>query len=323
MRRFLRTTALLALIGGLAACGAGGGSDAGGPEVPGGQVPGGAGGPQDRADGDEGEEGRQVVITGSMTIVVTDPLAAADEAAEVVVRAGGRVDSRSESSGDETSPATAYLTVRIPADELGATLEELETLGDVEDLDLSREDVTLRVTDLDARIEALQVSIDRLQALMAGATSTEDLLAAERALTERQAELDSLTAQRTYLAEQVELSTISISLLPRAAAAAPEPGGFWGGVQRGWNALVDVFNTVVVVLGVLLPWAVLAAVVVGIVLLVRRLLPRRPPRPAPPMAPAGPVGGGPYGSPGGAQPSGPPPGGARGPGGLPPQPPRA
>jgi hypothetical protein len=311
MVRIVRVTALLALLGVLAACGGGagdsGGVDGGG--VPEAGAPPGAG-DQDSGAGESLDEDRQVVVTGSMTLVVGDPVAAADEVAAVVEDAGGRVDSRSQSSGDETSPPVAYVTVRVPAEDLEATIERLSGLGDVEDLDLSREDVTLQVTDLDARIEALQVSVDRLEGLMADATSTADLLAAESALTQRQAELDSLTAQRAHLAEQVELSTIAITLLPETAVAAPRPGGFLGGVQRGWNALVTAFNAVVVVLGVLLPWAVLAAAVVGVVLLVRRALPRRPApvRPAPPGGHA----------PGAYAPPAPPPGGYAPPPGAPP-----
>lgn len=288
MQQFWRTAAVLGLVGVLAACSSAGtaGSDAGyAPEVSVEDAP------RDSAagTGTDAAADRQVVVTGSMTVVTDDPLAAADEATDVVESAGGRVDSRSEAAGDETSLPSASLVVRIPADRLTETLERLGEIGVVEDLALDRQDVTLQVTDLDARIGALQASIDRLQALISQATTTADLLEAENALTARQAELDSLTAQRAYLAEQVDLSTISISLLPEEAAPAPAPGGFWGGVTAGWNALVTAFNAVVVLLGMLLPWLLVAGVVTGVVLLVRRLVPHKP---RPPRPPAGPWPGG-------------------------------
>ena len=142
------------------------------------------------------------------------------------------------------------------------------------------------MTDLDARIRALEVSIARLQELMGAATSTADLLEAERALTERQSDLDSLRAQRTYLGEQVALGTISLSLLSREAAPSPEPGGFWGGVVRGWTALVTTLNTAIEVLGALVPWALFAALVAGLVLLVVRIRRRRTGSAMPPTTPA-------------------------------------
>ena len=102
--------------------------------------------------------------------------------------------------------------VRVPADELTGLLADLEDLGDVASVSVSRSDVTTTAVDLDARISALQTSVARLQALMDGAATTEALLAAEEALTERQEELESLQSQRALLADQVELSTLSVHL---------------------------------------------------------------------------------------------------------------
>ncbi|MFM8893961.1 MAG: DUF4349 domain-containing protein, partial [Actinomycetales bacterium] len=51
-------------------------------------------------------------------------------------------------------------------------------------------------------------SITRLQTLIDQATTTADLIEAEVALSDRQAELDSLRAQRAYLADQVGMSTL-------------------------------------------------------------------------------------------------------------------
>jgi len=71
--------------------------------------------------------------------------------------------------------ATAsILTLRIPADELDRTVADLKELGTVNFVSLNAADVTRQSQDLDARITALQTSVDRLLALMAAATSTPD-----------------------------------------------------------------------------------------------------------------------------------------------------
>ncbi len=248
---------------------------------------------------------REVITTGSLTVEVSDAVDAAEDASRIVTTAGGRVDDWSEQAPVEDQPASAYLTVRIPAEVFLDTVEELKGLGDVRDLSLSREDVTLQVTDLEARIDALELSIARLERLMREAESVADLLTAEEALTQRQAELDSLRAQRTYLAEQVDLSTLYLALLPKETAPSPAPGGFWGGVQTGWAALVNAFNQLLVVLGVLLPWVALAGVVLAVVVIVRAALPKRlrPPSPAAPGAFPRPAGSGGPGGP--AAPGGP------------------
>ena len=295
IRRFLRFGPILLLVLALAACGTGGGSDELVDDDGGGDLAGeGERGPAVGDDADAGgDEGRQVITTGSLTVAVDDPLSAADEATRIAAGAGGRVDHRSERPEVEGTPASASLTLRVPADRLTDVLEDLESLGQPRDLALERQDVTLTVRDLDARIQALEVSIARLEDLMAAATSTGDLLEAEAALTERQAELDSLQSQRTYLGEQVALATIRLFLVSRETAPSPAPGGFWGGLVSGWTALVNTLNRAIEVVGALVPWAIFGALVVADVLLVRRLRPRRPGPPessatAPSVAQAGP-----------------------------------
>jgi hypothetical protein len=129
--------------------------------------------------------------------------------------------------------------------------------------------------------------VARLQALMDGAATTEALLAAERALSERQAQLESLQSQRALLADQVELSTLSVHLHPFGVAPAGGPDGFLDGLSTGWRALVSTLGAAVVVLGILLPWLVVVGVLAAGVLVPIRRLRRRPAgeAPVPPVPP--------------------------------------
>ncbi len=227
---------------------------------------------------DESDPDRQVVTTATASVAVEDPADGAQRVSELVEAAGGRVDERSEqaaSGEDGVEGAAADLVVRVPADALTGVLADLEDLGDVESVSVSRSDVTGTAVDLDARIAALQTSVARLQALMDGAATTEALLAAEAALSERQAQLESLQSQRALLADQVELSTISVHLRPFGVAPAGGPDGFLDGLGTGWRALVSALGAAVVVLGILLPWLGLAALVAAGVLVPLRLLKRR------------------------------------------------
>ncbi len=116
----------------------------------------------------------------------------------------------------------------------------------------------------------MNVSIKRLQKIMAETASSDELIKAETALTQRQEQLESLTAQRTSLADQVQLSTLSIELTEKTKADSVSPGGFKGGVIDGWNALVSTLNKIVELIGVALPWAAIAAVLYGAYRLVAR-----------------------------------------------------
>lgn len=233
---------------------------------------------------------RSVITTASVGVVVGDPVKAASAVSELVDQSGGRVESREETaaSQEREAPARADLTVRIPSEKLTTTIASLETLGSVESTSISSSDVTSQVTDVAARIEALEVSVTRLEALMAEAATTADLLEAEATLTQRQAELESLQAQRDDLGDQVAMSTLTISLTTAPVASTTTPAGFWGGLSTGWDALTSTIGAVVVGLGVALPWLALAAVAFGVYRWVRRRVRRptgTPPAAAAPVPP--------------------------------------
>lgn len=246
-------------------------------------------------DGGSSVVDREVVVTGYVSLVSEEPTATAAQLVRLVEQAGGHVEERHESPGDEDSPGSASLTVRVPADRTSSAVDAIGDLGTVQDVELSSTDVTSQGQDLDARISALTTSTERLTELLAAAGSTADLLEVERELSQRQAELDSLTAQRDALSDEVAMSTLHVQIGAPAAQITAPRGGFTGGLATGWNALVASVETVVLVLGVLLPW--LALVAAGYV--AYRLVRRRRRAGTPPAGPDGGTGGPGSGSDGG------------------------
>jgi hypothetical protein len=294
VRRRLITAAAAVAVAFLVGC-SGPGADSGSTDGGSGE---GASAPDPAGPGDPGaaptgpvdtDADRQVVTTATASLSVEDPADGAQRLSELVEAAGGRVDERTEqaASGENgVEGASADLVVRVPADALTGVLADLADLGDVDNVSVSRSDVTATAVDLDARISALQTSVARLQGLMDDAATTEALLSAEKALSERQEELESLQSQRTLLADQVELSTLSVHLEPFGVAPAGGPNGFVDGLGTGWRALLTALGAAVVVLGVLLPWLGVALLVTAGVLVPLRVVRRRAAVEAPaPLAP--------------------------------------
>jgi glycine cleavage system regulatory protein len=241
-----------------------GGSGGAAEPAPGGATPeGGAadeGGGTDLAGATQATDDREVVTRGTATVVAADPVAAAQDLARMVEEAGGRVEQRDEQRAADGEPASARLTVRVPADRVTSTVEALDALGEVVDVSISKEDVTAAGRDLDARVAALETSTTRLRELMGSAADTADLLAVEKELADRQADLDALRAQREALSDQVAMSTLEVWLTGADAAPAATRAGFTGGLAAGWAALVVTARTVLVVLGAALPWLAVAGV---------------------------------------------------------------
>ncbi|MCB1288719.1 MAG: DUF4349 domain-containing protein [Mycobacterium sp.] len=218
---------------------------------------------------------RDVVKTASMTIMVANPSEAADRAAAITEDAAGRVDSRSEEAGSGTGRARTWVVLRVPADKLDETMRDLKALGTVERAEISTEDVTAQRVDLDARINALQTSVDRLLAIMRDAKDPEALIKAEDALSERQADLDSLRAQREALGDRIDYSTLTVTFVADTIGGPEEYRGFLGQIERGWNALTSTVGDLVLLFGLLLPWLGALTVAGGIGFGLIRLLTKR------------------------------------------------
>lgn len=276
-RRLRRRTAPLAVklaacvlvVMVLAGCSAmSGASDSGGGDSGGGAP---VGESVDEGDEQAGEE-RAVVVEGWMSMTVDDVAAASADAQEIAGRAGGRVENRDESreEGEEWST----LALRIPADRLEQVVGELRDLGEVDHVTTTSTDVTDAVRDIDARLAALESTLARLSSFQSEADSVDDLLAIEREVSNRQAELEQLRAEQASYTDRVDYSSLTLELRSERAAA-PLPDSFWGGLVVGWNALVGFVGGVVVVLGALLPWLVVFGGLALLIIWLTRRLRRR------------------------------------------------
>jgi len=222
---------------------------------------------------------RDVVKTASMTVTVANTSEAADKAAVLVEKADGRVDSRSEDAGSAGGFARTSEVLRVPVAKLDGVVRDLKALGKVQTAETKSEDVTAQRVDIDARIKALQTSVDRLLGIMRDAKDPDALINAESALSQRQADLDSLRAQRDQLGDRIQYSTIDLSFVAEqiGGPAPKQYDGFTGQIERGWDGLVSVVGNAVLLFGLLLPWLGVLVVVAGILYVIARLARSRRP----------------------------------------------
>lgn len=234
------------------------------------------------SDGSGSVANREIVATAQATVRVDDVAAAAQQIGAAAAARGGYVESMNvgqqassavDGAADEgaaggavdgTLPAPdvsgAWVTVRVPADQLTGAIDELSQLGTVEASSITRQDVTAQAVDLRARIDALQASVDRLTQLMGKAGTVGDLITAESALSQRQADLESYQQQLKALESQVSMSSLTVSLVEKTQTVAADPAGFADGLAAGWNGLVATLNGLVVAVGFLLPWLIVVLV---------------------------------------------------------------
>ena len=212
---------------------------------------------------------RQVIQTGSVTLRVDEITESIPKVIELAEDLGGRVDDQSQyTDPTQAKVSSANLLVRVPVGNYQTFVDEVTKLGNVEALNTAKTDVTLQAVDLDARIKSLESSINRLEQLVQEATNVADLIAAESALAQRQAELDGLLSQQQYLSDQIDLASIYIYLLRKDALDAVAPIGFWAGLEKGFESVLSALQNSTTYFGLFIPWVL----VVALVLLVARLV---------------------------------------------------
>jgi hypothetical protein len=234
---------------------------------------------------------RSIIYTGTISLRVPKVDDAALKVSAAAEQAGGFVGSEDRTS--ESGNASAKMTLRVPSAKFSTVLNSLRALVDGAELSrqVSTEDVTEQVADVEARLANAQASVDRVRALMAKAQTIGEITSLEAELSRREGDLESLQARKRKLDDVTTLSTITVLLFAPPAPAKPvkpEEKGFVAGLKAGWSSFVSSMQVLLTVIGALLPWlAALAIVGLVVWLPIRRALRRRPPRPA--VAVAGPA----------------------------------
>jgi hypothetical protein len=214
---------------------------------------------------------RAVIATGSLRLTSQKLDDARQDAISLVTGFGGHVADEQSRSDSHGRLDRVDLTLRVPAASFGKALDQLGRLGTVRHRQQSVEDVTTQVIDTEARVKAQAASVASIERLLARATTIAEIMAVERQLSSRQAELDSLEQQQKWLGDQTSLSTVQLTLTRPEKDAGAEASGFLGGLEDGWHALGESTVAVGTAVGAVLPFAVVLAVIgLPVWMLVRR-----------------------------------------------------
>lgn len=253
---------------------------------------------------------RQVIRTADLTLDVavrsSNTTAAADEKAEEeqVGKAADNVRHLATGSGYVSAAqgkgTTQSITLRVPAAGYDNVIDALAGIAPIVSRQETTEDVTSKMVDIGSRMQTMTASVGRVRALLSKAEKIGDVISIESELSAREADLESLQRQQAALAGQTALSTITVvvqgsitGVKPKVAPVVPPPpaarSGFTGGLANGWAAVRHIGHAGLTVVGTLLPFVPVIAVLLLAGIYVRRrlrrdappvLAPARDPRPA-------------------------------------------
>ena len=118
-----------------------------------------------------------------------------------------------KAGGSTGSGRTLTATLRVPADQLDATLTEVKTLGRVESESQSGQDVTSQYVDLQARLSNARNTEQQLTDLLRNRTGKlSDVLEVEQELDRVRGEIEQMEAERKNMSNQVSYATLNATI---------------------------------------------------------------------------------------------------------------
>lgn len=206
---------------------------------------------QDAAD-------RAIIYTIDLSLAVDDVPDTARKVATLASSSGGYIASEA-TDGNETST----ITIKVPAEQHEDAVERLTDLGKVTSRSRNADDVTQQMVDTESRIKSQRASIARIRTLLGEATKIADIINIESELASREADLDALLQQQEKLSSLTSMATINVTLhRPEVSPDDDDPDhGFLAGLSGGWDAFISAGGVALTIIGAVIPFAVLGAVV--------------------------------------------------------------
>ena len=191
---------------------------------------------------------------------------------------GGYVEGQQIHNGSAYSGSryrNAELTIRIPAEKLGAFVSDVSAVSNIVSSNQTTEDVTLSYVATESRIKALETEQERLLELLAQAETMDDLLTIESRLTDVRSELEQVNSTLRLYDNQVDYSTVNLSVTEvREFTVVEEPETVWQRIGAGFmESLEDIgdgFVELFVFLVVNFPYLVIMGAILVVIILVIR-----------------------------------------------------
>jgi hypothetical protein len=201
-----------------------------------------------------------VIRTGEAFIEVDKVDPAVLKVRQLAAQVGGYIANSSISGGhDQIRQATIEL--KIPATKYEEAVGSLATIGKVETVNSTAQDVGEEFVDVTARVNNSRRLEERLISLLANRTGKlDEVLRVERELARVREEIERYEGRLRYLSARVAMSTLTITVHEPAPILGNSPGEnpIAAAFRRAWKNFVGVVAASIAALGVLIPLAILA-----------------------------------------------------------------
>lgn len=189
---------------------------------------------------------RKLIRNVNMNMETTDFDNLITALTERVIQEGGYLE-RSDISGKSISNSKetryARIIARVPIDALDDFLVYIKGESNVTYQSETMDDVTLQYTDLESKQKTLTIEQDRIWELLETADTMESIIALEERLSQIRYELESMESQLRTLDNQIDYSTISLSIDEVQVFTPTSPDSTWTRIQKGFESNINTLTT--------------------------------------------------------------------------------
>lgn len=151
---------------------------------------------------------------------------------------GGYIEYQNQYNGSYYSgyqeTRDAFMQIRIPVEHMDEFVVNVGEWTNIRNKEERVEDVTLQYVDLESRKKALTTEQDRLLELLEKAESVEDIISIEARLSDVRYELESMESQLRTLNNQIDYSTINLSIQEVRRLTPTEEKSVWDKMRNGF-----------------------------------------------------------------------------------------
>lgn len=163
-----------------------------------------------RADHGQGD-GTKLIYRGELTLETTQFDQAQTSLDELVAELDGYYQERSV-SGVGSGYRSGWYTVRIPAEAFDQFCDRTGQLCHLVSAYATTTDISETYYDTEGRLATQKTKLERLQDLLSKASSMEDIIALESALSETEQAIDDLSGSLRWYDSQIDYASVSVSI---------------------------------------------------------------------------------------------------------------
>lgn len=174
--------------------------------------------------------------------------------------------------GNRPSSRYASMTARIPSNKLDQFVKTVQDYSNVTYKSENTTDVTLQYSDLESRKKSLTMEQERIWALLEKADTLEAVISLEERLSEIRYQLESMESQLRLYDNQVDYSTVEISIQEVTAFSPTEPESVGTRIRNGFSKnlkamgsfLTELVILIIAAIPIWLPVLAIAALIAAV-----------------------------------------------------------